>query len=171
MENDESAQPTVETVTDGVEVVSDIESQPGVDTHEGQIGMLLQGESVQSHFIDMPPGLYLDEHAHDTESIIFTLRGEWVLCARGERRHMQAGDLFWFGPGVPTGYEVPFEDNAYILIFKGEHTDASRKEFVEYLQSVDEQLAEEKADGKPFSFDALPTDHPAVAFAEDIGAL
>ncbi|MFB9809341.1 AraC family ligand binding domain-containing protein [Haladaptatus pallidirubidus] len=42
-------------------------------------------------------------NTHETESIIMILRGEWVLCDRGERRHMTASDMFWFNPGVPTG--------------------------------------------------------------------
>lgn len=162
--------PTVETHVEGVEVAPAIEEQPGLDTYEGRIGMLLQGESIQTHFIEMPPGLYLEEHAHETESMILTLRGEWVLSARGERRHMQEGDLFWFGPDVPTGYEVPFDEDAYILIFKGEVMLDSAEAFVESLKSTDERLAAEAADGTPFSFDDLSDDHPAIEFAESIGA-
>lgn len=144
--------PEVKRLTDGVNIVADVQDQPGIDTLEGRIGMLLQGEEVQSHFIDMHPGLYLDEHAHETESIIMTLSGEWVLCSRGERAHMTAGDIFWFGPGVPTGYEVPFDERAFILIFKGQKTDASPDEFVTYLQEVDEKLeAEREEEGRPFT--------------------
>lgn len=162
--------PSVEQLTDGVEIVRELEEQPGVNTLEGRIGMLLQGESVQSHFIDMPPGLYLDEHAHETESIIVTLRGSWVLCARGERTRMDAGDIFWFGPGVPTGYEVPFDERAFILIFKGQKTDGGPEEFVSYLEEVDERLATEREEeGRAFTFDELDDDHPAVAFAESLG--
>ncbi|MFB6104252.1 MAG: cupin domain-containing protein [Halobacteriaceae archaeon] len=99
--------PTVEQFADGVEIVEDVTDQPGIETLEGRIGLLVQGEDVQSHYIAMPPGMYTPEHAHETESIIFTLEGPWVLCAGGDRRVMEAGDLFWFGPGVPTGYEMP----------------------------------------------------------------
>ncbi|MFC3957943.1 cupin domain-containing protein [Halovivax cerinus] len=162
--------PSVETHVEGVEVAPSIEDQPGLSTYEGRIGMLLQGESIQTHFIEMPPGLYLDEHAHETESMIMTLSGEWVLSARGERRHMTEGDLFWFGPGVPTGYEVPFDEDAYILIFKGEVMSDSAEAFVDSLRATDERLAEEAAEGTPFTFDDLPDDHPAIEFAESIGA-
>lgn len=161
--------PDVTNLTDGVDVVHDVYDQPGVDTAEGRIGMLLQGEAIQSHFIEMPGGLYMDEHAHETESIIVTLRGEWVLCARGEREHVTAGDVFWFGPGVPTGYEVPFDDDAFILIFKGEKTDETPEAFVSYLQEELPELVEaHREDGAVFTFDELDADHPALEFARGL---
>jgi quercetin dioxygenase-like cupin family protein len=61
-----------------------------------------------AHFIEIPAGASMDDHAHETESIIYTVRGEWVLCTRGRRWHMRSGSLFWFGDGIPTGYENPF---------------------------------------------------------------
>lgn len=171
MVNESVPEPDVETVTDGVEVVENVYQQPSVDTLEGHIGLLLQGEEMQSHFIEMPPGLYTDEHAHETESIIVTLRGEWVLCARGERRRMSSGDVFWFGPGVPTGYEVPFDESAFLLIFKGERSAESPTEFVEYLtETVNPILEADREDGEPFCFDDLPADHPAREFAASIDA-
>lgn len=163
--------PNADNLTDGVEIVEDVYDQPAVDTLEGRIGLLLQGEDMQSHFIEMPSGLYTDEHAHESESIIMTLRGEWVLCARGERKHMTAGDIFWFGPNVPTGYEVPFDDSAFILIFKGQRTDQSPTEFVEYLrEKVNPMLEAEREGGEPFWFADLPDDHPAREFAASLGA-
>lgn len=163
--------PDVENITDGVEIVENVHDQPAVDTLEGRIGLLLQGKDMQSHFIEMPAGLYTAEHAHETESIIMTLRGEWVLCARGERRHMTTGDIFWFGPDVPTGYEVPFNDSAFILIFKGQRTDQSPTEFVEYLRDeVNPLLEAEREEGEPFWFTDLPDDHPAKEFAASLDA-
>ncbi|AHG05156.1 hypothetical protein HALDL1_04385 [Halobacterium sp. DL1] len=168
-ENTDRPLPNVTNLTDGVDIVHNVYDQPGVDTAEGRVGMLLQGEDVQSQFIEMPGGLYMDEHAHETESIIVTLRGEWVLCARGEREHVTAGDVFWFGPGVPTGYEVPFDDDAFILIFKGTKTENSPEEFVSYLQNeVPGLVEEEREDGAVFSFEELDDDHAAVEFARGL---
>ena len=61
--------PDVEPVADGVEVVEDVADQPGIETLEGRMGLLLQGEAMQAHFIEMPPGMFTPEHAHETESI------------------------------------------------------------------------------------------------------
>lgn len=163
--------PEVERLADGVEIVQNVADQPGVDTLEGRMGLLLQGEDMQSHYIALYPGLFTDEHAHETESIIMTLRGEWVLCARGERKHMTAGDIFWFGPGVPTGYEVPFDEEALILIFKGQRGDDSPEEFVRYLtEEVNPKLEAAREEGEPFFFEDLPDDHPAKEFAASIDA-
>src|SRR5215203_7403689 len=97
---------------DGIEIVPDIAAAPGVDTLEGRIGPLLNAERGGAHFIEVPPGAYMDEHAHPTESLIYTVRGQWVLCSGGRRWQMRTGSLFWFGDGIPTGYENPFESSA-----------------------------------------------------------
>ena len=99
------------------------------------------------------------------------LRGEWVLYAGGDRRLMTAGDIFRFGPGVPPGYEVPpqFDEEALVLVFKGERSDGSREGFVEYLtEEMNPQLEQERAEGTPFEFADLPEDHPAKAFAASL---
>lgn len=163
--------PEVEEFAEGVAVVENVYDQPGIDTLEGRMGLLLQGEDVQSHFIEMPPGMFTPEHAHETESIIVTLRGEWVLCADGDRRVMEAGDIFWFGPGVSTGYEVPphFEEEALVLVFKGELSDGSREAFVEYItEEMNPHLRAEREAGTPFTFDELSDDHPAREFAASL---
>ncbi len=170
MASDQPVAPTVESHVDGVDIVRGVTDQPGIETLEGTIGMLLQGEEIQSHYIEMPPGSYLDEHAHETESIIMTLEGSWVLCSRGERTVIDAGDLFWFGHDVPTGYENPFDEPAFLLIFKGTLLNESPEEFAEYLAEVDDQFAKEREEGRAFTFDELPEDHPAVEFAKDAGA-
>lgn len=163
--------PTVETVTDGVEIVRSVTDQPGIETLEGRIGLLLQGDAMQSHYIAMPPGMYTPEHAHETESIIFTIDGTWVLCADGSRRVMEAGDIFWFGAGISTGYEMPphFTDEATILIFKGDAADESRDGFVEYItEEMNPTLEAEREEGTPFTFDELPPGHPAKEFATSL---
>lgn len=163
--------PDVEEFAEGVQVVENVADQPGIETLEGRIGLLLQGEDVRSHFMEFPPGMFTPEHAHETESIIVTLQARWVLCAAGNRRVMQAGDVFWFGPGVSTGYEMPpyFEDDARILVFKGERDDDSREEFLEYVtEEMNPHLEAERESGTPFTFDELPEDHPAWQFAESL---
>lgn len=169
--NRQNLLPEVDEFAEGVEVVENVHDQPGIETLEGRIGLLLQGEDVQSHFIEMPPGMFTPEHAHETESIIMTLRGEWVLCADGNRRVIEAGDLFSFGPGIPTGYEMPphFEEEALILIFKGDLSDGSREGFVKYVtEEMNPHLEAEREDGTPFTFDELPADHPAKEFAASL---
>ena len=163
--------PTVESFADGVDVVDNVYDQPGIETLEGRMGLLLQGEEMQSHFIEMPPGMFTPEHAHETESIIMTLRGEWVLCADGDRRLMTAGDSLHFGSGVPTGYEVPpgFDEEALLLVFKGERSDGSRAGFVEYLtEEMNPHLEEQREQGTPFTFEDLAADHPAKEFAASL---
>jgi hypothetical protein len=115
----------------------------------------------------MPSGMYTDEHAHPTESLIYTVRGRWVLCSRGQRFLMNPGSLFWFGDDVPTGYEVPFDEPAFILIFKpGERP--SPDEMVEYLKGMAATCAADHDGGAPYWLSELPEDHPARAFAASL---
>lgn len=137
---------------------------PGIETLEGRIGPLLKGEGLQAHYIEMPGGLFCEEHPHPTESLIFTVRGRWVLCSRGRRCLMKPGSLFWFGPNTPTGYEVPFEDPAFILIFKcGSGMDGEG--FLDYLRGLKGRLEIRHEEGTPFFIEELPADHPARLFA------
>lgn len=58
----------------GVTIIDDILDRgktAGVDTLEGFIGPLLRTSEMRSQFIDMPAGLYLDEHPHAKGSIIY----------------------------------------------------------------------------------------------------
>jgi len=153
-----------------VENVTDEIANPGVNTLEGRIGPLLRGAQAQVHYIDMPAGLYLAEHSHADESIIFTARGRWVLSSGGIRRLMVPGTLFWFGAGVSTGYEVPFDEPAFILIFKGQLLMASDEAFINYLQGLAGRLNGEQAGGTPFRLADLPPEHPARVFARRITA-
>ena len=154
---------------EGIKVVEDIQAMPGVDTLEGRIGPLLNAERGRCHFIDMPAGLYLDEHPHATESLIYTVRGRWVLCSAGERRLMRPGSLFWFGDNVPTGWEIPFTEDAYILVFKTEAPEPDQDEkFLTYLKGMAAGLEREHAEGTPFLLRELPEDHPARVFARQV---
>jgi hypothetical protein len=151
-----------------IEDVADASRHPGVETLEGRIGPLLKGDQSQAHYIDMPPGLFLAEHPHATESIIYCVRGQFVLASGGRRQLLKPGSLMWFKANEPTGWEVPFDEPAYILIFKGSRSDKSDAEFVDYLRGLAEKLKKEQADGSPFLFRDLPRDHPARVFARKV---
>jgi pimeloyl-ACP methyl ester carboxylesterase len=155
----------------GVEIITDITDKsktPGVDTLEGRIGPLLLAESSQAHFIDLPAGSYTAEHPHSTESIIYTVRGSWVLCSQGRRQLMKPGALFRFGARISTGYEVPFAENALILIFKGKRSTDRERDFMDYLRGMAASLQRDHQQGEPFLLKELPADHPARVFARDV---
>jgi quercetin dioxygenase-like cupin family protein len=151
-----------------IENVTDPSKTAGVDTLEGRIGPLLLAEQSQATFIEMPAGLYLEEHPHGSESIIYTASGRWVLCSQGRRHVMKPGSLFRFEANIPTGYEVPFHESATVLIFKGRRTTRAEKEFIEYLRGLGDRLKKEQATGTPFLLKDLPADHPARKFAREI---
>jgi hypothetical protein len=74
----------------------------------------------------------------------------------------------WFKAEEPTGWEVPFDEPAYTLIFKGSRSEKSDDEFLEYLHGLAEKLKKEQADGTPCRFRELPPDHPAREFARTV---
>jgi hypothetical protein len=154
-----------------IEDVTDATKQPGVETLEGRIGPLMKGDKSQAHYIDMPPGLFLAEHLHSTESLIYTVRGNWVLCSGGRRHLMKPGSLFWFKANEPTGWEVPFDEPSFVLIFKGYRDEMSDEDFLKYLRGLAERLERERANGTPFHFRDLPPDHPARIFAREVNPL
>jgi quercetin dioxygenase-like cupin family protein len=163
--------PARTVLSPGVEIIADVTdaaSTAGVETLEGRIGPLLLAEGCQAHFIDMPGGMFVEEHPHSTESIIYTVRGQWVLCSRGRRQLMKPGSLFRFTAGTPTGYEVPFADSAFILIFKGDRVTKVEAEFIEYLRGMAARLDAEHKKGTAFKLSELPADHPARAFARRV---
>lgn len=154
--------------SEGIQIIKDITQQFGVETLEGKIGPLLQGVGARAHYIEMPPRMYLYEHPHPTEAIIYTVRGKWVSCTNGKRHLMQPGSLFYFGPEIAAGYEVPFDEPALILIFKGERG-LDPDAFVDYLEhTLKPALVQENQDGTAFTLDALPADHPARIFAASL---
>src|SRR4026209_2750625 len=103
----------------GIQIIDDVTAQYGVDTLEGRLRPLIQGVDCRTQFFEFPPGMYTHEHPHPTESIIYTVRGRWVLVTGGQLHVMLPGSLFSFGPDISAGYEVPFAEPAFILIFKG----------------------------------------------------
>lgn len=155
----------------GIQIIEDItdpDRNPGIETLEGRIGPLLKADGSQAHFIEMPPDLYCEEHTHATESLIFTVKGRWVLCSSGRRQLMKPGSLFWFKAGTPTGYEVPFSESAFILIFKGARDDKDDEEFLEYLRTLQQRLEKSRAQGIPFKMSELCQDHPTRVFARSL---
>ena len=116
----------------------------------------------------MEAGQYTPEHAHDTESIIYTVTGEWVLCRAGHRVHMKPGSLFHFRRFTPTGYKVPFEKPAYILIFKPGGPGMGNEEFLAYLRRLKVDLEKRHREGMPFFLRELDPKHPARVFARMI---
>lgn len=152
-----------------IEDILDIAKTPGVDTLEGRIGPLLRVPGMRAHFIDMPAGLFLEEHPHAKGSIIYTVRGCWGLKSHGRWHLMKPGSLYWFGDDVPTGFQVPFEQNAYILIFKSIEGD-SDEAFMNYLRRMAANLEQDRADGVTFRLADLPTTDPALEFARRVNA-
>ncbi|MDX1436927.1 MAG: AraC family ligand binding domain-containing protein [Anaerolineales bacterium] len=153
---------------EGIAIIDRVIDQPGIETLEGRIGPLLFGAHVQAHYLDLPPGLYTPEHPHETESIIYTVRGRWVLCSDGKRHIMEPGSLFWFGPNIATGYEVPFDEPAYIIAFKGKMAE-SAEEMIDYLENkMAPHLEEEHEQGEAFLLAELSEDHPARVFARQV---
>ena len=151
-------------------VLRDVDAQPGVDTVEGTIVPLLSGRHIRSHQIVMHPGQYCYAHPHDTESIIYTTSGRWVFCTIvddvEERTVINAGDLFHFPGGVPTGFETPFPEGATILILKqGSET---YDQMAASLEGTKTMLDDQHADGEPFYFRELPDDHPAREYARQV---
>ena len=172
----EKALPTENTparkyLAPGIQIVEDItdnEQTVAVETLEGRIGPLILGQDSQAHFIDMPAGIYCEAHPHSTESIIYTVRGKWVLCSNGQRQVMKPGTLFHFAVNTPTGYEVPFDEDAYILIFKGSRTTEKEEDFINYLKGLANRLKREHDAGVPYLLRDLPEDHEAIRFAKEV---
>ncbi len=63
---------------------------------------------------------------------------------------------------------MPFDEPAYILIFKNSRSEKSDDEFLDYLRGLAEKLKKEQADGTPYHFGDLPPDHPAREFARKL---
>jgi pimeloyl-ACP methyl ester carboxylesterase/quercetin dioxygenase-like cupin family protein len=150
-----------------IDNILDASKAVGVDTLEGVIGPLLRTPEMRAHYIDMPAGLFLDEHPHAKGSIIYTVRGEWGLESQGRWHHMKPGSLYWFGDSVPTGFQVPFRENAYILIFKAVPGNDDG-EFMKYLRGLAANLRKDQDGGMVFHLTGLPAGHPARAFARTV---
>jgi hypothetical protein len=112
--------------------------------------------------------MFLDEHPHDTGSIIYTVRGRWVLASEGKRHVMQAGTLFRFGDRMPTGWEAPYDEGALLLIVKTKPDGDNYQRFVEGTKKLKVDLEKERTKGMKFYYHELPPDHPAIVFARSV---
>lgn len=151
-----------------IDIVDSIDPLPGIDTLEGRIGPIMSGNLGSAHYITMPPGMYCTPHTHASESIIYTARGQWVLYSEGLRHHMREGAIHFMPPDIETGYEVPFDKPATLLIVKFEGpTDPDG--FLSYLEGLSARLEEQHEVGEPFLLTELADNHEARRFAEALG--
>ena len=152
----------IPNITDAVEAI-------GVLTHEGVFGPLLYAEKTRAFFIELKPGMFLEEHPHPTESIVYTVSGKWVLCSEGKRQVMEAGNLFHFGSNMPTGWEAPFAEGAFLLVVKSkEHADEAYEPYMLGLREMASELDAERDNGTAFYVNELAPDHPAIEFARRV---
>ena len=151
----------------GVRVIEDVLTAYGIDTLEGKVGPLLFGETGRTHFLDMPAGSYVDEHPHAEEAFTLTMRGSYVLVVDGVRRLMKPGSIQVFDPDVATGYEVPFDEDCYILVFRGV-VEESAAEMLENIERMKDHFVEAQESGEVFMLNELPEGHPARIFAHSV---
>ncbi len=159
--------PDIIEMGEGVRIIDDVLEAYGIDTLEGKVGPLLFGETGRAHFLDMPAHSFVDEHPHADEAFTFTVRGSYVLCVNGERHLMKPGSFQWFGPNIATGYEVPFDEPAYILIFRGV-VGESAAEMLESIEKMKDKFVEMQDAGEIFMMRDLPDGHPALQFAHEV---
>ena len=155
-------------LAEGVHIIDNVLNHFGVDTLEGRVGPLLFGDAIRTHYIDMPAHSFVDEHPHADEALTYTVRGQWVMCANGCRRLMGPGSLYWFGPDIPTGYEVPFDEPAYLLVFRGVVNETPEEMLTNVQDKLKPKLVQMQAGGEVFMLRDLPADHPALAFAHKV---
>lgn len=154
-----------------VEVIPNIEDavkSSGMLTHEGLFGPLLFAEETRAFFIELQPGMFLAEHPHDIGSIIYTVRGKWVLASEGKRQVMQAGTLFRFGDKMPTGWEAPFNEPALLLVVKPKGENASYDIFNRGIKAMQTSTNKDREKGSPFYYSELKPDDPAIAYARSV---
>ncbi|MEM7517084.1 MAG: hypothetical protein AAF368_09210 [Planctomycetota bacterium] len=81
----------------GIQLIDDIDAaathESATFTHEGTFAPLLFTEGMRAFRLKLDAGMFLAEHPHAAESLIFTVRGQWVLCSEGNRQVMKAGRL------------------------------------------------------------------------------
>jgi quercetin dioxygenase-like cupin family protein len=165
--------PSYVQLATNVEVIPNIEdavkSKSAIPTHEGTFGPLLYAEETRSFFIELQPGMFLAEHPHDVGSIIYTVRGKWVLASEGKRQVMQAGSLFRFGDKMPTGWEAPFNEPALLLVVKPKGDNTDYDIFNRGLKAMQASTDKDRKAGKmQFYYSELKPEDPAIAFARSV---
>ncbi len=158
----------------GVEVIDDIaraaREPSSTFTHEGHFAPLLFGTDLRAFTLRLEPGMFLAEHPHATESMVYTVSGRWVLCSAGNRQVMEPGSVFHFGPDAPTGWEAPFPGGAQVLIVKTKREGEDYAMYREGMQELADRLEQSLAEGEVFYFHQLEPGHPALEFAKEQGA-
>lgn len=163
--------PSYVQLATNVEVIPNIEDavkSSGIMTHEGAFGPLLFAEETRAFFIELQPGMFLDQHPHDVGSIIYTIRGKWVLASEDKRQVMQAGTLFRFGDKMPTGWEAPFGEPALLLVVKPKGENTSYDIFNRGIKAMQTSVDKDRKNGMAFYYNELKPDHPAIAFARSV---
>lgn len=155
----------------GVEIIPDLraglQTPSNTFTHEGNFGPLLFGQRIRSFYIRLEPGMFLAEHPHPTESLVFTVSGRWVLASEGKRQVMEAGSTFHFGDNIPTGWEAPFPEGALLYIVKTLEPGENYGSYTLDLRNMAQQLDQEMSQGSVFYYHQLPADHEAIRFARE----
>ncbi len=154
-----------------IEIITDIRDaveSVGVMTHEGIFGPLLYAENMRSFFIELQPGMFLSEHPHPTESMIYTISGSWVLCSEGKRQVMEPGNVFHFGSNMPTGWEAPFNEPALLFVVKSTGPGESYAPYMQGLKDMQGDLDKQRSEGGVFYFNELEEDHAAIQFARSV---
>jgi quercetin dioxygenase-like cupin family protein len=163
--------PSYVQLATNVEVIPNIEDavkSSSILTHEGAFGPLLFAEETRAFFIELQPGMFLAEHPHDIGSIIYTVRGKWVLASEGKRQVMQAGTLFRFGDKMPTGWEAPFNEPALLLVVKPKGPTTSYDIFNRGIKAMQASVDKDRKNGSPFYYSELKPDDPAIAYARSV---
>ena len=167
-----SISPEYVQLATNVEIIPNIENvvkSPAAQlTHEGLFGPLLFAEQNRAFFIELKPGMFLAEHPHDVGSIIYTVRGKWVLASEHKRQVMEAGSLFRFGDKMPTGWEAPFAEGALLLVVKPKMQNDSYDVFNRGIKAMQTAVEKDRKEGMAFYYNALKPDDPAIAFARSV---
>jgi quercetin dioxygenase-like cupin family protein len=90
---------------------------PGIETIEGWASPLLFGETMFAQSVEMPAGLFVPEHPEPAESIVYTVKGQWILSVDGERHLMGPGSMHWLKEGTCAGCAVTFDEPALVINF------------------------------------------------------
>ncbi|MEM7298500.1 MAG: cupin domain-containing protein [Bacteroidota bacterium] len=148
--------------------IKDAVESVGVLTHEGVFGPLLFAKRSRAFFIELKPGMFLAEHPHPNESLVFTVSGRWVLCSEGKRQVMETGSMFHFGDNIPTGWEAPFAEGALLYVVKTKEEGAGYEPYMKGLRDMVSELDDMRTDGMEFYYNELPEDHVAIQFARSV---
>lgn len=170
--------PATAVAPEYVQLATNVEVIPNVDavsksalpilTHEGAFSPLLYTENNRAYLIELKPGMFLAEHPHATGSMIYTVRGKWVLASEGKRQVMEAGSLFRFGDGMPTGWEAPFGEGALLMIVKDKESGDDYAKFNAGIKSTQVEVDKDRKSGTPYYFNELKPDHEAIKFARSV---